>query len=158
MHINIYREIMAALNHAADNGATVPECGAASMGFRLGYQTAITAVRDRFNSQRLGQRMNAVQRRVDEVAESDDKIVAALKTRLDGLKHERHMIKATGPSKYRQAGAERKTPTEDRMIALLESILRGEGCKVVPCPPTAEPAPEPTRTGNIGLPTHKGRK
>lgn len=128
MHINLFKEIRSVVDDAEDLGATVPECGAASAGFRLGWQAAISAVRDRMHSRRLGEKIQAVQSRVDQVAESDDQIVAALKAKLDSLKHSRYMTKACGPSEYRQAGANRMnaTPTEDKMIALLESILKGE--------------------------------
>ncbi len=128
MQVKIHQEILQALEDTEALGSTVPEVGAASAGFRLGFRAAMSAIRERFDSQRLGQRIQTVQARVEAVADSDDSIIRALKSKLASLKQSRYMVKATGPSKYRQAGTERMnaTPTEDAMISLLEDILKGE--------------------------------
>lgn len=127
--IDIIQELKGLFVDAEDLAGTFPEVGAASAGYRLGFNAGIKAIRARLLSREIYPRLTALSARSKAMADSDNQIVAALTFKLASLRQSRYMTKNTGPSEYRQAGEEKRnaTPNEDMQIALLESILRGEG-------------------------------
>jgi len=127
--VDITKEISAVFRDAKALADTVPEIGTSSVAFRLGVFAGIAAVANRFRAESLRKKISTAQKQFYSVAESEDAIVAALKSKLASLAHSRYMTKNTGPSEFRQAGEAQRnaTPALDAQIDLLKSILKGEG-------------------------------